>query len=119
MSYSHYYKGLIWTNHALDRLSDRRISQEWGWQTFRFPDSSHAGKKTGTTEFIKKYKDITVTVIARKNEKKEWIVLSCWVDPPLQGSIDILKRKKYLELKNAKTFMQKILIHIKYLFIPN
>ncbi|HRN69791.1 MAG TPA: DUF4258 domain-containing protein [Candidatus Woesebacteria bacterium] len=117
MSYSQQYKGLIWTNHALQRLEERKIPQDWAWRAFKFPDSIQKGKKSGTVEHTKQYNALTVTLIATKNEKKEWIIISCWVDPPLPGSIDIKKQQEYVKRKNETTG-QKIVRFIIELFIP-
>ncbi len=115
MSYSQYFKGLIWTNHALQRLEERKIPQEWAWRAFKFPDSIQKGKRANTVEHIKKYNSLEVTLIATKNEKKEWIIISCWVDPPLAGSIDIKKKQEYLRRKN-ETVGEKIIRFIFSLF---
>lgn len=94
MQYSAFYKNLIWTNHVLERLQERKIPQEWAWRAFQYSDKTLNGK-SGSVEFQKKYQDVTVTLIAKKNERKEWIIVSCWVDPPLPGSTDIQKKKEY------------------------
>jgi hypothetical protein len=117
MAYSQQYKGLIWTNHAIQRLEERKIPQEWAWKAFKFPDSIYKGKKSNTVEHVKEYNNLTVTLIATKNDKKEWIIISCWVDPPLAGSIDIKKRQEYLRMKNA-TVGEKIIHFIFSLFSP-
>lgn len=117
MSYSQKYKGLIWTNHALQRLSERKIPQDWAWRAFRFPDSKQKGKKKNTFEHIKQYNNLSVTLIATKSEQKEWIIISCWVDPPLPGSIDIQKRQNYLKNKN-ETWGEKFIKFISSLIFP-
>jgi len=30
----------------------------------------------------------------KQNDKKEWIILSAWIDPPIQGSIDVKDHHK-------------------------
>ncbi len=115
MSYSSHFKGLIWTNHVIKRLQERKIPQEWAWRAFKYPDSIHKGKKLNTTEHVKKYQDLTITLIATKNDRKEWILISCWVDPPLPGSIDIKKRKEYMRLKNA-SWVEKFIHYVGSIF---
>lgn len=93
-----YYGGLIWTNHALSRLTDRGLSQEKAWEAFNNPDSSQKGKTSGSIEFRKKIEHSHVTLIAKQNERREWIVISAWVDPPFPGSKDAREKasnKKY------------------------
>lgn len=101
MSDNHYYGGLIWTNHALERLGQRGLTQEMAWQSFKNPDRSFSGKKIGTIEYQKRFNHSQVTIIAKKNEKNEWLILSCWIDPPLPGSIDAKKKEEYRKYQKA------------------
>ncbi len=112
MAVSSRYKNTIWTNHVLERLDDRNIPQELAWKTLRFPDLEQKGKKSSTKEFVKKFGATTVTVIATQNDKKEWIIMSCWAHPPFPGSIDIAKKKAYLQYKQS-SLQGKIWIRIK------
>jgi len=88
MGYQQYFGGAIWTNHALERLHQRKIPQEMAWKAFQYPQKSLSGKQEGTIEYQRRFNNSLVTVIAKQNSKKEWLILSCWVDPPLSGSID-------------------------------
>lgn len=95
------YGNVIWTNHALDRLGQRGLSQQMAYQAFSNPDSSFPGKKPGTTEYQKHFGNSLVTIIATQTEKREWLILSCWIDPPLPGSIDSKKNEYYKAYKKA------------------
>ncbi len=112
MKLSQKYGGLIWTNHALERLKERNLPQDLAYAAFTSPDTSINGKKPQTIEYQKFVDHYKITVIATKNEKGEWIVLSCWIDPPMPGSIDIKKRQAYQEYQKA-TFWKKIWLTIK------
>lgn len=94
MNYSRTHGGVIWTNHALERLKGRKIPQEIAWKAFRFPEVTQKGKASGSFEFIKKLDIYTVTVIAKKNDRREWVIVSCWIDPPLPGSVDLQRKEK-------------------------
>ncbi len=96
-----YYGGIIWTNHALERLDQRGLSQELAWETFQRPDQKLAGKKQGTSEYQKRVNNSLITVIATQNEKNEWVVLSCWIDPPLFGTADYRKKEAYTKYRKA------------------
>lgn len=96
-----FYGGVIWTNHALERLGARGLTQNLARQTFQNPDYSGKGKQKGTFEYRKKFGNSTVTVIAKQNEKYEWIILSCWIDPPLPGYLDDRKKQAYHKYKKA------------------
>jgi len=98
MSYSRTYGGLIWTNHALARLKGRRIPQEIAWRAFKHPETTVKGRKQGSFEFIKTHEMRTLSVIAKQNEKKEWLILSVWAEPPYPGSSDLKPKSSILPL---------------------
>ncbi len=82
------YGGIIWTNHALERLEARRLPQEIAWSAYRYPDNVGKGKEPGTLEYTKRFRGSLITMILKQNEKRQWLVLSCWIDPPLPGTLD-------------------------------
>lgn len=96
MSYLRTYKGVVFTNHALERLKSRKMSQHQSWKAIAFADEKRKGKKTDSYEFIKKDGNHTVTVVAKRTDKNEWLVVSSWIDPPLKGSIDLSIKKESL-----------------------
>ena len=98
------YKNAIWTNHALERIKQRKLSIESASQTLWSPDISLKGKQSGTFEYQKKIGALTITVIATQNEKREWVVVSCWIDPPLPGSIDIKKKEEWKKYKKVSVW---------------
>ena len=112
MSYTQYYGGAIWTNHALSRLGQRGLTQEIAWQAFQHPDRSVKGRKTGTMQYEKQVGNSLVSIVAKQNEKREWIIISCWVDPPLPGSIDIGKQEAYKQYHRS-SFWGKFFLTIK------
>jgi hypothetical protein len=107
-----YYNNLIFTNHALQRLKERGATEQMAYTTFSNPDSTIDGKKPDTKEFRKKFNQSTLTLIAKQNEKKEWIILSCWIDPPLPGTKDFKDKQNYLSFQKAG-FWGKLLITLK------
>lgn len=107
-----HYRGAIWTTHALERLGQRGLSQDIAWQTFSSPDRQLPGKNPGTTELQKRFGPSLVTVITKQNEKKEWIILSNWIDPPLPGTIDYYKKEEYQRYQKAG-FWGKIFLSLK------
>lgn len=113
------YGGAIWTNHALERLQQRRLSQQLAFQAFQYPEETVTGKQNNTLEFRRREGASLITIIAKQNDKREWIILSCWVDPPLPGSIDIPRQEAYwryrTDAKNA-TFWGKFWVEIKRQF---
>lgn len=73
------YLNLIFTNHAITRLYNRGISQEKAYEVFTHPDGQIPGKTPGSVKFYKSYGPQRIELIAKKNNKNEWIVLSSWV----------------------------------------
>lgn len=86
---------VVFTNHAIERMRDRKISGDLAWQTVKKADKVNPGKEKHTTEFIKRINERNFTVIGKKNDIGEWVVLSVWVDPPFEGTLDYHKRQKY------------------------
>jgi len=72
------YGGVIWTNHAISRLYERGIKQGDAWATWRNPEQSRYAASKGAWIYYKTYGDIRIEVVAKQNEKKEWIILSVW-----------------------------------------
>lgn len=75
------FGGAIWTNHALARLRERRIKQGDAWATFRRPDKSRYAAAKGAWVYHKTYGNQKIEVVAKQNERKEWIILSVWSRP--------------------------------------
>lgn len=75
------YKGIIFTNHALQRLRERDISQGDAWATLVHPQESRKGSNKNAWVFYRTYGNNKIEVVATENEKKEWVVLSVWSRP--------------------------------------
>lgn len=112
MQLQQHYKGIIWTNHALDRLVNRKLDQEIAWQAFQYPERSLQGKQPGTIEYQRRFGNSQVTIIAKQNEKKEWIILSAWVDPPMPGSNED-REKQFQKRYDEASFWRKFWLEIK------
>ncbi len=102
------YQGLIFTNHALDRMLERGIDRKDIWETYKFPDAQDERKKNGI-ERRKKFKDYEVSIVYAYNEKNEPIILSAWVDPPLPGTGD-QKEKEWWEKYKKAGFWGKLFL---------
>lgn len=112
------FGGAIWTDHVLERLGQRGMTQSRAWETFRYPDEKLPGKNKGTTEFQKRIGSSLATVIATKNEQNKWVIISTWIDPPLPGSIDIQKKKEYQSYRKAGR-LGKVFLTIKRQLFPS
>ena len=76
-----HFGGVIWTNHALGRLRERGIKQGDAWATWNRPESSKKGTAPGTFVYFRNYGGTQIEVVAKKNEKGEWLILSVWSRP--------------------------------------
>lgn len=92
------FGGVIWTNHALQRLQERGIKQGDAWATWRNPDQSRYAKTEGAWIYYKTYGTLRIEVVASQNEKKEWVILSVWskgieqYQQPHRGSESLLRK---------------------------
>lgn len=75
------YGGVIWTNHALQRLKERGIRQSEAWATWKKPDQSRYAESKGAWIYYKTYGNYRLEVVAKQNERKEWLILSVWGKP--------------------------------------
>ncbi len=75
------FGGVIWTNHALERLRQRGIRQGNAWATFNSPDQSRYAKSKGAWIYYKIYGTEKIEVVAKKNEAGKWLILSVWSRP--------------------------------------
>ena|SRR5579883_3609425 len=101
MPYQTHFGGIIWTNHAQERLQSRKVEQSMALKAFQSPDKTFPGKNPGTTQYEKQFGPSTITLIAKQNERREWIILSGWIDPPLPGTADERKRHAWQQYKKA------------------
>jgi hypothetical protein len=107
-----YYGGIVWTNHALSRLSDRRLTQKMVYTAFQYPDNSLPLDNHGTMQYQKSFGSSVITVVAKKNDAREWVVISFWIDPPLPGSTDERKKIRYQKYMHSG-FWGKLWMHLK------
>lgn len=99
-------KKYIWTNHALKRLKERKISQKLIDQALYFPDRT-LQKNNRSLELQKRIDARTVAALVKKNERGENIIVSVWINPPFPGTRDYKKRQRYLEKQKA-SFWRKL-----------
>jgi hypothetical protein len=80
-----HFGGLIWTNHALNRLRERGIKQGDAWATWRNPQQTKKGSTPGSWVYFRNYGSIQIEVVAKQNDKREWLILSVWSRPVFQS----------------------------------
>lgn len=72
------YGGVIWTNHALERMQERGIKQGDAWATFNRPDTSRYAKTKKACVYYKTWGSTKIEVVAKQNERQKWIIMSVW-----------------------------------------
>lgn len=101
----------IWTKHAIQRLSDRKIPKSFADITLQNPDEL-TEKPDGSFKFRKRVGSQTAVAILKLNENREYVVLSFWVNPPNPGTNDYRFKEMRKEIKKA-SFMKKFLLTLK------
>ena len=72
------FGGVIWTNHVLERLKERGLTQSDVWAVWRRPDSARYAQTKGAWVYYRKFGNQKIEVVAKQNERKEWVILSVW-----------------------------------------
>jgi len=97
------FGGVIWTNHALQRLKDRGIKQGDAWVTWRRPEQSRYAKDKAAWVYYRTFGNQKMEVVAKQNERSEWIILSVWS----RQVIEKKKPKSFLKFFLKKIFKRK------------
>lgn len=101
----------IITNHADERIQQRKIPPSYVDKTLNNPDQK-IPTGDGTIRYKKKFGTYTTTAVVKMNEKYENVVVSFWIDPPTFGSMDHKKQEGYKEMKKAGSW-KKIFLTVK------
>jgi len=80
------FGGVIWTNHAMQRLMERGIKQADALATWKNPDQSRPANARNAWVYYKTYGNEKIEVVASKNDRGEWVVLSVWSRPVWEKS---------------------------------
>lgn len=93
------YKNVIFTDHALQRLKRRRISQDMALQALRNPDRKQ-DEDEDKTRFVREIKGRNVQIVARYLEdERQWLVVTGWVrgeDDPRRWWVHVVLLPWYL-----------------------
>ncbi len=72
------YKGLIFTNHILERMNQRGIDFKdvyWAWAR---PDETFKAETPGAFKYYRTNDKKLIAVVAKKNDQGKWVVMTCW-----------------------------------------
>jgi hypothetical protein len=101
----------IITNHADERIQQRKIPPSYVDKTLNSPDQKITSDD-GTTKYRKRFGIYTTTAVVKMNDNYENVVISFWIDPPTFGSMDHKKQENYKNMKKAGS-LKRILITMK------
>ena len=73
------YRNVIWTNHILERMKERKLSYDQVYWIFTKPDQIKESTAKSGYKFYRKHNSKRYALVAKKNEKGEWLFLSCWI----------------------------------------
>lgn len=75
-----HYGGVIWTNHAIERMRQRGIKQGDAWATWNRPEQSRKGSGAGSGAWVyyRTWGSQRIEVVAKQNERGEWVIISVW-----------------------------------------
>jgi len=89
---------IIFTKHVKTKMQSRNMKGVDIENTVTKYDKKSMTKET--VEFYKKIGSYEYKVIAKENSK-DWIIISAWVNPPLPGSFDLVKKERYRKYLKA------------------
>lgn len=74
------YQNLIFTNHSLDRLKLRSVSQETVRQVLAHPDQTYPTDKPNSHKFVRHIHNRQIQVVATYlSNQNKWLIISVWV----------------------------------------
>jgi len=85
MAYTRDYGGMRWTNHALARLKERKISQGEAYLAVKRPHHSRYAVTKGAWVKYRRFGNDKIEVVVSKNKYQEWVVMSVWKRPLAQS----------------------------------
>lgn len=101
---------IIFTTHAKQRMKDRKLSVSQISNTIQHSQSKQYANNQYT--FVRKEGTQRITVVAHVNQSKEFVVRSCWIDPPNKGTTDNKHRQYWTAYKKA-SFWGKFFLVLK------
>lgn len=104
-----HYGGVIWTNHALSRLRERGIPQGDALYTFNNPQQSRFAQSRGAWIYYRSYGSNRMEVVAKKNEKGEWLIISVWSKELFHHEGKTGKKRENIIVRMIKGFIDGLM----------
>lgn len=74
------YKELAFTNHALERLRQRGVTQSEVWATWKRPRKRYYAATKGGWVYERVWGKRQIEVVVTKNERDQPVVISVWAN---------------------------------------
>jgi len=84
----------------MDRMRERGIKQGDAWTTWRNPQETRKGSISGSWVYYRDYGATQIEVVAKQNERGEWVIISVWSRP----AVKVNKNQSFLEFILKKLF---------------
>ncbi len=91
------------------------MDQNTAYSVIKEPDETLPRKEA--SEFKKRMGDHAISLIAKQNERNEWIILSVWVDPPVPGSLDEKEKNWWKGYQKAPSWQKFFLLAFRQIGI--
>jgi hypothetical protein len=102
---------VVWTHSAKSKINQHGLTEDMVLATFNSPDRSAVGNIPGSSFLQKRFESSTVSVITKKNDRGEWLIISCWIDNYRSKPVH---HKEHYNPDN-KSLIGKIIRDIKYI----
>lgn len=74
------YKNLIFTKHALQRMSERSITQDAVFRVVQAPDKQFGTEQSKSVKFIRTLASRKYHIVGQwKKQESKWLIISVWV----------------------------------------
>ena len=70
---------VIYTNNVLQKFKEQNVSRDTIYNTMSFYDKTYAGNGPGVTVFQKNTSIGQVSVLAKRVQHGDWLVISYWI----------------------------------------
>jgi hypothetical protein len=104
-----HFGGVIWTNHVLQRLEERGVSQGEALSTLKHPERSRYAAVKSAWVYNRTINHRDIEVVATQNEKREWVVMSVWPRTTYRNNYRYLERNGLIDwlLDKIEAFFTK------------
>ncbi len=93
------FRDLYFTKHSLERVKERGLLLSDVWAVWHNPQGSKKAATKGAFIYWRDYRGKRIEVVAKKDEKSRWVVISVWVK-----ELDSFSKESFLDFLIRKIF---------------